>query len=83
MFVEVIRMHMDKLGNNSTGWLAGLRDPLVGRALTLLHARPMHAWTLEELASEAAASRSALADRFTQIVGCPPLARLFGRVLLS
>jgi AraC-like DNA-binding protein len=73
MFVEVIRMHMDKLGNNSTGWLAGLRDPLVGRALTLLHARPMHAWTLEELASEAAASRSALADRFTQIVGCPPI----------
>ena len=55
MFVEVIRMHMDKLGNNSTGWLAGLRDPLVGRALTLLHARPMHAWTLEELPSEAAA----------------------------
>jgi AraC-like DNA-binding protein len=50
-----------------------LRDPLVGRALTLLHARPMHAWTLEELASEAAASRSALADRFTQIVGCPPI----------
>ena len=40
MFVEVIRMHMDKLANNNTGWLAGLRDPLVGRALTLLHARP-------------------------------------------
>jgi len=73
MFVEVIRMHMDELANKNTGWLAGLRDPLVGRALTLLHARPAHAWTLEELASEAAASRSALADRFTQIVGCPPV----------
>jgi AraC-like DNA-binding protein len=73
MFVEVIRMHMDQLVNDNTGWLAGLRDPLVGRALTLLHARPAHAWTLEELASEAAASRSALADRFTQIVGCPPI----------
>jgi AraC-like DNA-binding protein len=73
MFVEVIRMHMDQLASNNTGWLAGLRDPLVGRALTLLHARPAHAWTLEELASEAAASRSALADRFTQIVGCPPI----------
>jgi AraC-like DNA-binding protein len=73
MFVEVIRMHMDQLANNHTGWLAGLRDPLVGRALTLLHSRPAHAWTLEELASEAAASRSALADRFTQIVGCPPI----------
>ena len=73
MFVEVIRMHMDQLVNNNTGWLAGLRDPLVGRALMLLHARPAHDWTLEELASEAAASRSALADRFTQIVGCPPI----------
>jgi AraC-like DNA-binding protein len=73
MFVEVIRMHMDQLGGNNTGWLAGLRDPLVGRALTLLHARPAHAWTVEELASQAAASRSALADRFTQMVGCPPV----------
>lgn len=73
MFVEVIRLHMDQLANNNTGWLAGLRDPLVGRALTLLHARPAHAWTLEELAAEAATSRSALAERFTQIVGCPPI----------
>jgi AraC-like DNA-binding protein len=73
MFVEIIRLHMDQLSNNNTGWLAGLRDPLVGRVLTLLHARPAHAWTLEELASEAAASRSALADRFAQIVGCPPI----------
>jgi AraC-like DNA-binding protein len=73
MFVEVIRLHMDQLSSNNTGWLAGLRDPLVGRALTLLHARPAHAWTLEELASQAAASRSALADRFSQLVGCPPI----------
>jgi AraC-like DNA-binding protein len=73
MFIEIIRLHMDQLANSNTGWLAGLRDPLVGRALTLLHGRPAHAWTLEELASEAAASRSALADRFAQIVGCPPI----------
>jgi AraC-like DNA-binding protein len=39
----------------------------------LVVARPAHAWTLEELASQAAASRSALADRFTEIVGCPPI----------
>jgi AraC-like DNA-binding protein len=73
LFVEVIRLYMDQLANDNTGWLAGLRDPLVGRALALLHARPAHAWTLEELAAEAAASRSALADRFTQIVGYPPI----------
>jgi len=73
MFVEVIRLHMDQLANNSTGWLAGLRDPLVGRALTLLHARPAHVWTLDELAELVAASRSALADRFTHLVGCAPI----------
>jgi AraC-like DNA-binding protein len=74
LFVEVIRWHMDQLANGSnTGWLAGLRDPLVGRALALLHAQPAHAWTLEELASQAGASRSALADRFAHLVGCPPI----------
>ena len=73
LFVEVIRLHMDQLAHNTTGWLAGLRDPLVGRALTLMHARPTHTWTLEELASEAAASRSTLAERFAHLVGYPPI----------
>jgi len=73
MFVEVIRMHMDRLASNNTGWLAGLRDPMVGRALTLLHARPAQAWTLEELSAEAGASRSALAERFAHLTGYPPI----------
>ena len=74
LFVEVIRWHMDQQANGgNTGWLAGLRDPLVGRALTLLHAQPAHAWTLEELASQAGASRSALSDRFMHLVGYPPI----------
>jgi AraC-like DNA-binding protein len=73
MFVEVIRLHMNELVDSNTGWLAGLRDPLVGRALTLLHTRPSHDWTLEELASEAATSRSVLVDRFAHLVGCPPM----------
>jgi AraC-like DNA-binding protein len=73
MFVEVIRMHMDQLAADNTSWLSGLRDPLVGRALSLLHARPAHAWTLEELSAQAGASRSALAERFTQLVGHPPI----------
>jgi AraC-like DNA-binding protein len=73
MFVEVIRLHMTQLERDNTGWLAGLRDPLVGRALALLHAQPSRAWTLEELAAEAGASRSALADRFGHLVGAPPI----------
>ncbi|MBR1091085.1 AraC family transcriptional regulator [Bradyrhizobium manausense] len=73
MFVEVIRLHIRQLGDENTGWLAGLRDPQVGRALTLLHGRPAHPWTLEELASELGTSRSVLTARFTHLVGCPPI----------
>ncbi len=73
MFVEVIRTHMDQLAENNTGWLAGLRDPLVGRALTLLHAEPARAWTLDDLSAQAGASRSALAERFTHLTGYPPI----------
>jgi AraC-like DNA-binding protein len=73
MFVESIRTHMDRLGTDTTGWLAGLRDPLVGRALALLHGRPAHAWTLEDLAAETGASRSALSDRFTHLMAYPPI----------
>ena len=73
MFVEVVRMHMGRLAAGNTGWLAGLRDPLVGRVLALLHAQPAHPWSLEELAAKAGASRSTLADRFARIVGYPPM----------
>jgi len=73
MFIEAIRAHMDHLGGGNTGWLSGLRDPLVGRALALMHAQPARAWTLEELAAEAGASRSGLVNRFTQMMGYAPI----------
>jgi AraC-like DNA-binding protein len=73
MFIEAIRTHMDRLSGDTTGWLSGLRDPLVGRALALMHAQPARAWTLEELAAEAGASRSGLVGRFTQMMGYAPI----------
>jgi AraC-like DNA-binding protein len=73
MFVEVVRRHLATLPAERTGWLAGLRDPVTGRALALLHARPAAPWTLERLARDAGASRSALAERFTRFVGQPPM----------
>jgi AraC-like DNA-binding protein len=73
MFVEVVRRSLTMLAPEETGWLAGLRDPVVGRALTLLHDRPADAWTLETLARDAGLSRSALAERFTHLVGEPPM----------
>jgi len=73
MFVEVVRRHVESLLPDRTGWLAGLRDPHVGRALTALHARPGHPWTIDTLGREAGLSRSALAERFTALVGEPPI----------
>jgi AraC-like DNA-binding protein len=73
MFVEVVRRHLARLPETQTGWLAGLRDRVVGRALALLHERPGDAWTLEKLASDVGLSRSALAERFMHFVGEPPV----------
>jgi AraC-like DNA-binding protein len=73
MFVEVVRRYLSELPGEQRGWLAGLRDPSVGRALALLHERPAHPWTLEALANEIGVSRSTLAERFTHLVGHPPM----------
>jgi AraC-like DNA-binding protein len=73
MFVDVVRRYLETLPDDRRGWLAGLRDPFIGRALTALHRSPAHDWTLESLAHEVGLSRSALAERFVQFVGQPPM----------
>lgn len=73
MFVEVLRRHLEGLPADQTGWLAGMRDPVVGRALALLHERPAEAWTIERLGEEAGLSRSALHERFLHYIGQPPM----------
>lgn len=73
MFVEALRRHMESLPEAESGWLAGLRDPLVGRALTLLHEAPQKCWTVDALAQAAATSRSRLAERFKDVLGEPPM----------
>ena len=73
MFAELVRRHLEHLPQDSGGWLAGLRDRHVGRALALLHAEPQRDWTLEPLAREAGLSRSAFAARFTGFVGLAPM----------
>jgi len=78
MFVEVVRRYLEALPAGQAGWLAGLRDPGIGRALALLHERPAHPWTLEELAAQTGLSRSVLAERFTRLVGQPPMQYLTG-----
>ena len=73
MFVEILREYMHCLPASQGGWLGGLNDEHVGKALRLLHANPVHDWTVDELAREVAVSRSVLAQRFTDLVGEAPM----------
>jgi transcriptional regulator GlxA family with amidase domain len=73
MFVEVLRRYADTLAPDQTGWLAGMRDAAVGRALALMHQRPSDPWTLERLGEAAALSRSTLHERFVHFIGQPPM----------
>jgi AraC-like DNA-binding protein len=73
LFIEVLRLYINEQSEGRTGWLAGLGDRVVGGALNALHQRPVHAWTLEELAREAGTSRSVLAERFQHVVGSSPM----------
>ncbi|HEV8447878.1 MAG TPA: AraC family transcriptional regulator [Gemmatimonadaceae bacterium] len=73
MFVEVLRRHVASLSEKHTGWLAGLGDAVVGPALRTLHETPERAWSLPDLAREVGTSRTVLVERFTEIVGLPPM----------
>ncbi|CAL8479289.1 AraC family transcriptional regulator [Caballeronia sp. S22] len=73
LFVESVRCCIEALPEEQTGWLAGVRDRFVGRALSLLHAQPLYSWTVDELARRVGLSRSALGHRFTHLLGRPPM----------
>lgn len=73
LFVEAVRSCIEALPAHETGWLAGVRDRYVGRALSLLHAHAVHPWTVDELARKVGLSRSALAQRFSDLLGQPPM----------
>lgn len=73
LFVEALRSHVAALPPDQVGWLVGLRDPVVGKALEAIHAEPMADWSLETLARRAGASRSLFAARFRELVGDAPM----------
>lgn len=78
LFVDTLRRYVTGLPEQTTGWLAGARDPLVGKSLALLHRRPSHPWTIAELAAQVGLSRSALVERFTRYLSEPPMAYMTG-----
>ena len=76
LFVDTLRRYVDGLSEHQNGWLAGARDPIVGRSLALLHGRVAHPWTIADLADEVGISRSALVERFSRYLSEPPMAYL-------
>ncbi len=73
LFVEALRAYAETLPEGHAGWLSALRDPVVGRCIALMHESPGTAWTIASLAGEVHTSRTVLAERFTALVGMPPM----------
>lgn len=73
LFAEAVRRYIDALPPGEAGWLAGLKDPAVGRTISLIHSRYADALTLEALAREAGVSKTVLGDRFRSLLGESPM----------
>lgn len=73
MFVEALRHYSATIPAGAASWLAGVRDAQIGRALALLHSQPGRNWTVDQLASEVAMSRSRLGQRFATLIGKTPM----------
>ena len=76
LFVETLRRYVNDRSEDQNGWLEGARDPIIGKALTLLHNDPAREWTVNDLAREVGLSRTRLAERFRQFIGDSPIAYL-------
>jgi AraC-like DNA-binding protein len=73
MVVQTLRSWAASHPREGRGWMGGIGDPGIERALTALHDAPMKDWSMNELAKTAAMSRSVFAERFSEKVGEPPL----------
>jgi AraC-like DNA-binding protein len=78
LLVAVLRVWFARPEADAPAWYRADNDPVVGRALRMLHNNPAHPWTVASLASAIGVSRAALARRFTDLVGEPPMAYLTG-----
>jgi AraC-like DNA-binding protein len=73
LLTEAVREYASTLAEEEMGWLKGVRDPHIGRALALIHHQLGAPWSAETLAREVALSRSAIVERFSSLVGMPPI----------
>lgn len=73
LFIQIMLRWVELQGVEHSGWLGALHDPLIGKALDLIHTQPQHPWTVASLARAVACSRSFFAARFTALAGAPPM----------
>jgi AraC-like DNA-binding protein len=78
LLIAVLRAWFSRPEAEAPAWYRAHGDPVVGRALRMLHNNPAHPWTVAGLAAETGVSRAALARRFTDLVGEPPMTFLTG-----
>jgi AraC-like DNA-binding protein len=78
LLIAVLRAWFARPEADAPGWYRAHGDPVVGRALRLMHDDPARPWTVASLAAEAGVSRAALARRFNELVGEPPMSFLTG-----
>ena len=76
LFVETLRRYINQLPLDATGWLAGVRDTVIGHALALLHNDPSRPWTIADVARQVGSSRSRVAQRFRHFLGESPMSYL-------
>jgi AraC-like DNA-binding protein len=76
LFVETLRRYINSLPPEEKGWLAGARDPVIGKAIALIHSEPTHQWTISDLARRVGTSRTRFAERFKHFLDESPIAYL-------
>src|SRR5262245_2526273 len=76
LLIAALRTWFERCQADGPGWYRAYSDPVVGQAMRLIHHNPERHWTVESLAHEAGVSRAALARRFNELVGEPPMAFL-------
>jgi len=77
LFVDAVRACVDELASGQEGFVGALRDPMVSRALALIHRAPSHPWTLSGIAKAVGASRTSLNEHFLACLGQPPVQYLW------
>ncbi|MEF7617529.1 AraC family transcriptional regulator [Aquincola sp. MAHUQ-54] len=76
LLINLLREHLGKAAGTGEGWLRGLGDPAIARAIMAIHRAPQQGWTVESLAAQAGMSRSRFSERFRTLMGATPIGYL-------